>query len=102
MDEVPQLPKKRTRKPENWVRNIKKKANIHGEEKVKPDGTIVPARQQKDVNCSCNPQCQNKFTDHEKASIFNQFYRLNTHTEQNLHLRSLISNTGKFIFKYLN
>lgn len=69
--------RKRTRKPDQWQRNIKKRKRQAGEEYESSKGIIKPAKTIKNTcETSCPYKCSSNFTSIQREEIKQNFYRL--------------------------
>lgn len=66
-----------------WKANIRKKARTEGREYNTKERKAVPKRSVKPQNCEkCRFKCNTKFTEVERAQIFQTYYSLETYDRQ--------------------
>lgn len=72
-DSIPKRPRKRSRRPENWKRNVIKYKQARSEQYVSPStGKTVPAKTTGNP-CSCKNHCFDLFTEEERETILESF-----------------------------
>ncbi|XP_064079025.1 uncharacterized protein LOC135196261 [Macrobrachium nipponense] len=87
--ESPKEKKKRTRNPENWKKEKRKRAILSGQAYVNTKGELVGPRAI-GPNCNCKNKCYNQVSDENRNMIFRGYYSLNSYDEQNAYLYGLI------------
>jgi len=81
--------KKRTRNPDNWKKEKRKRAILSGQAYVNTKGELVGPRAI-GPDCSCKNKCFHAVSDDNRSAIFNGFYSLKSYDEQNAYLYGLI------------
>lgn len=86
------LTRKRTRNPESWGKNTRKKRRNTGQEYVSTKGKNVAAKKMKD-SCSekCRLKCRSKITEEERKNIFDYYWRLGDIEQQRSFLNKCMS-----------
>ncbi|XP_037779592.1 uncharacterized protein LOC119576110 [Penaeus monodon] len=87
--ESPKEKKKRTRNPENWKKEKRKRAILSGQAYVNTKGELVGPRAI-GPDCNCKNKCFTVVSDDNRNAIFNGYYSLNSYDEQNAYLYGLI------------
>ncbi|KAG7175562.1 hypothetical protein Hamer_G025513 [Homarus americanus] len=87
--ESPKEKKKRTRNPENWKKEKRKRAILSGQAYVNTKGELVGPRAI-GPDCNCKNKCFTAVSDDNRNAIFNGYYSLNSYDEQNAYLYGLI------------
>ena len=91
-DSTPKMPRKRSRRPENWKRNVAKYKRARGEQYVSPStGKTVPAKTTGNP-CSYKNHCFDLFTEEERETTLESFYAICMGL---LHLRRSKGDQGK-------
>ena len=68
-------------KPENWVRNKRKKAHQTGHEYINGKGKLITAKSiqiKKDCASKCKFKCAENINKDTRERIFHEFYKLDT------------------------
>jgi hypothetical protein len=73
--------------------NVNQIILIPGLGRTRANGTQVLPKVQRDLTCTCVPQCKSKLAANQKMDIFQSYYGLSTHAEQTLYLRGCTSAT---------
>ncbi|XP_067000783.1 uncharacterized protein [Anabrus simplex] len=81
--------KKRIRNPSEWKREKRKRLRIAGKEYVNSKGDIVSERRIGD-DCKCRRKCYKLVSEDQRHKLFDGYYSLNSHDEQNAYLFGLI------------
>lgn len=89
VQEAPKEKKKRTRNPENWKKEKRKRAILAGQAYVNTKGELVGPRAI-GPDCNCKNKCFLAVSDENRNAIFNGYYSLNSYDEQNAYLYGLI------------
>ncbi|KAK8401138.1 hypothetical protein O3P69_002712 [Scylla paramamosain] len=89
LPEAPKEKKKRTRNPENWKKEKRKRAILSGQPYVNTKGELVGPRAI-GPDCNCKNKCFTAVNDENRNAIFNGYYSLNSYDEQNAYLYGLI------------
>ena len=83
--------KKRMRRPENWLKNKKKKARNSGKQYADYKGRIVHAKTLPDMtNHVCRRRCAEKVTPADMKECHDNFWELGDHTAQDAFLAGCI------------
>lgn len=76
LPEAPKEKKKRTRNPENWKKEKRKRAILSGQPYVNTKGELVGPRAI-GPDCNCKNKCFTAVNDENRNAIFNGYYSLN-------------------------
>lgn len=76
LQEAPKEKKKRTRNPENWKKEKRKRAILSGRPYVNTKGELVGPRAI-GPDCNCKNKCFQAVNDDNRNAIFNGYYSLN-------------------------
>ncbi|XP_038221196.1 uncharacterized protein LOC119839077 [Zerene cesonia] len=87
--------KKRLRKHEKWVRNLKKAKRAKGQEYLNYKGVTVPAKTPKVGLCACQNKCNFKINVEQQRKLFKEFYDLANFDLQTSYMFSLIKVVSK-------
>ena len=75
--------RKRLRKPDTWMRNIRKEKRNSGKDYISSQGKHIPGKSPKPSNCTkCRFKCNSKFSEDERLSIFESYYKLGCYERQ--------------------
>ncbi|GLH05514.1 uncharacterized protein GBIM_11094 [Gryllus bimaculatus] len=81
--------KKRARNPSEWKREKRKRLRIAGKEYVNSRGDVVNERKIGE-DCKCRRKCYSLVPEDQRNKLFDGYYSLNSHDEQNAYLFGLI------------
>lgn len=80
MEEVPvktKKPRKRSKYPDEWKRNVSKRRRQQGESYISSRGKTIPAVSMKDsCPASCRRKCNERISNEERLIIFRRYYQL--------------------------
>lgn len=77
--------------PKKWRRNVEKTRVQSGVSYVSKSGRLVHAKRVKPIDCTtCRRKCTLKFTEQERITINEQFWKLASTTQQRYYLSNLI------------
>lgn len=81
--------RKRARNPAEWKREKRKRLRIAGKSYVNSRGDIVNERKI-GADCKCRRKCYSRVPEEMRNKLFDGYYSLNSHDEQNAYLFGLI------------
>ena len=84
--------RKRTRDPETWIRNIRKRKRNAGQEYITRKGKSVSAKIFTDVDCKCKLLCRENISVGERRDIFDSFWKLQWETQE----QTIVSSIKEF------
>uniref|UniRef100_A0A6P7GD28 Uncharacterized protein LOC114340742 isoform X1 n=1 Tax=Diabrotica virgifera virgifera TaxID=50390 RepID=A0A6P7GD28_DIAVI len=85
--------RKRIRKEKEWKIHQRKKSRNSGKEYFANNGMRVPEKQFDNPDCGCTKKCSTLFTETERKTIFEEFWKLGNYVEQNLYLYGLVKSS---------
>lgn len=75
--------RKRKATPENWMKNIRKKLKLHGEEYTSMSGKVVKTKEVLPCDCSkCKYKCNMKISTKQRCDIKDSYYALGSYERQ--------------------
>lgn len=80
---------KRIRNVSEWDREKRKRLRVAGKEYVNTKGELIRPRKI-GADCKCRRKCYTKVNEEEREVIFDDYYAMKSHDEQNAHLFHLI------------
>ena len=88
--------RKRTRNPDNWKRNLKRRKRCTGQAYLTKHGKQKRARQiRAGCNVTCRYGCKGKITEDQRRSIFEEYWALGDHTRQREFVARNVQKTEK-------
>ncbi|XP_049790952.1 uncharacterized protein LOC126198565 [Schistocerca nitens] len=81
--------KKRTRNPSEWQREKRKRLRVAGKSYINSKGDVVQERKIGE-DCKCRRKCYKIVTEDVRNKLFDGYYSLKSHDEQNAYLFGLI------------